>query len=165
MRRSAAGMPTSTRSSIARRRAALGRKPGVGLDRLDELLADAEQRVEARQRVLEDHADALAAQAPHVLVREVVDALAREPHLAAGDPPRRIDEPDHRRAGDRLAGARFADDAQHLAGRDVERDAVDRLEHAAPRHELDAQVADGEDGLGHRRAIAGSGTPDQSAVI
>ena len=80
-------------------------------------------------------------------------------------PPRRIDEPDHRRAGNRLSGAGLADDAQHLARRDVEGDAVDRLEHAAPRHELDAQIADGKDGLGHRRAIAGSGAPDQSAVI
>ena len=64
-----------------------------------------------------------------------------------------------------LPAPEFADDAQHLAGRDVEGDTVDGLEHAAPRHELDAKVADGKDGLGHRRAIAGSGTPDQSAVI
>ena len=49
--------------------------------------------------------------------------------------------------------------------RDVEGDAVDGLQHAAAGDELDPQVADGEDGLGHRRAIAGSGTPDQSAVI
>ena len=146
MRRSGAGMPTSARSSIARLRAAAAERGSVGPDRLDELLADPVERVQAGQRVLEDHADALAAHLPHLLGRQVVDALAREADLAARDAARRIDQADHRRAGHRLAGAGLADDAQDLASGDVERDAVDRLQHAAAGDELDPEVADGEDG-------------------
>jgi hypothetical protein len=46
--------------------------------------------------------------------------------LATGDAAGRIDQPDHREPGDRLAGTGFADHAQHLALGDVEGDAVDR---------------------------------------
>ena len=56
-----------------------------------DLLADPVERVEAGQRVLEHHADALAAHLAHLLGRQVVDARAREPDLAAGDAARRID--------------------------------------------------------------------------
>ena len=45
-------------------------------DGLDDLVADAIERVEAGQRVLEDHADALSPDRPHLLAREIVDALA-----------------------------------------------------------------------------------------
>ena len=40
------------------------------------------------------------------------------------------------------------DHAQHLAGRDVEAHVVDRHQRPAPRVELDAQVADAEQGRG-----------------
>ena len=43
-----------------------------------------------------------------------------EPDLAAGDAAGRLEQADDRGAGQRLAGAGFADHAQHLAGRDVE---------------------------------------------
>ena len=45
--------------------------------------------------------------------------------------------------GDALAAARLAHDPERLAGRDVERDAVDGVDRAALRPELDAQVVDG----------------------
>ena len=60
--------------------------------------------------------------------------------LAAGDAAGRLDQADDGGAGHRLAGAGLADDAEHLARRDVERDVVDRDQRAAPRRELDAQV-------------------------
>ena len=44
----------------------------------------------------------------------------------AGDAARRLEQADDRHAGERLAGARFADHAEHLARRDRERDVVDR---------------------------------------
>ena len=44
-------------------------------DGLDDLVADAIERVEAGERVLEHHADALAAHLAHLLGRQVVDAL------------------------------------------------------------------------------------------
>jgi hypothetical protein len=126
-----------------------GRQAGMGPERLDDLVADPVERVEARQGILEDHTDALAADPAHLVGGQVVDAAPRQPDLAAGDAAGRIDEADHGGAGHRLAGAGLADDAQDLAPGDVERDPVDRLEDAAPGDELDAQVADGEDGLGH----------------
>ena len=58
----------------------------MGLDRLDELLADGEQRIERRQRILEDRADVATADPAHRLVRQVVDAAPVEPDLAARPP-------------------------------------------------------------------------------
>ena len=87
----------------------------VRLDRLDQLLADGVERVERGQRVLEDRADVAAAHAAHRLVRQVVDAPAVEADLAAGDAPGRVEQADDRGAGQRLAGARFADHAEDLA--------------------------------------------------
>ncbi len=147
LRRGNADLRQQLRRAPPRR---LGREVGVRLDRFHDLPADRVERIEARQRVLEDHADPPPAHAPHALGRECVDALAAEPHLAAGDAAGRVDEPDHGEAGERLAGAGLADHAEDLAARDVERDAVDGGEEPASRGEGDAQVADGQDGA-HRR--------------
>ncbi len=125
-------------------------------DGLDQLVADAVERVEAGERILEHHADALAADRPHGFGRQVVDAPAAQPHLAAGDAAGRLDEPDDRRAGDRLAGAQLADHAQHLARRDVERDAVDRRQRAAAGRERDLEIAHAEHGIGGIGGAEGS---------
>ncbi len=69
--------------------------------------------------------------------------------LAAGDAAGRIDQADHRKAGDGFSGAGFADHAQHLALGDVEGDAVDRAQRAAAGDELHLKVAHGENGFGH----------------
>ncbi len=126
-----------------------GRHPRVRGDGLDELIADAVERIEAGERVLEHHADALAADAPHGVGRQVVDALAFEQDRAAGDPPRRLQQADDGIAGHRLAGTGLADHAQNLARHDVERHVVDRGQRAAPGRKLDPQVAHAEDGGGH----------------
>jgi hypothetical protein len=60
--------------------------------------------------------------------------------LAAGDAAGRIDQADDGRAGHRLAGAGFADHAQHLALGDVEGDASMRAQRAAPGGEFDARL-------------------------
>src|SRR5689334_20979446 len=109
----------------------------MGPDGFDQLLAHPVERVEARQRILEDHADALAADAPHLLWGQGVDAGAGKPDLAAGDTPRRIDEPDHRGPGDGFTRTRFADHSEHLALGDVERHAVDGPQDGAAGDELD----------------------------
>src|SRR6185312_14876982 len=129
-------------------------------DRLDQLVADAVERIEAGQRVLEDHADALAAQQPHLRARQVVDTLAAESDLAAGDAARRLQQADDRRSGDRLAGAGFADHAEHLAGRDVEGEIVDGGQHPVPRRDLDLEIADGE--RGRHRSFGLSASRSQS---
>ena len=132
-----------------------GRQRKMGLDGLDELMADRIERIEAGQRVLEDGADAGAAHLAHLLVGQIVDAPALEADFAAGNAARRFEQADDGSAGQRLAGARFAHHAQHLARRDVEGDVVDREQGAAARRELDAEVADFEKRLvvrcgGHR---------------
>ena len=113
-------------------------------DRLDELVADPQQRIEAGQRILEDDADAAPAYLAHPRRRQIVDARAVEPDFAAGDAARRIEQADDGEAGERFAGAGFADHAENLAGRDVERDAVERDQRPLSRGEFDAQIADRE---------------------
>ncbi len=114
----------------------------MGLDGFDELAPDGVERIEAGQRILEDRADLLAAQPPHLRAAQIVDPLPVEQDTPAGDVPRRLEEADDRGAGQRLAGARFADDAQHLALGDIEADAVDRRHGAAPCREGDAEILD-----------------------
>ena len=74
-----------------------------------------------------------------------------------GDAAGRLEQADDGVAGQRLARARFAHHAQHLAGRDVERHVVDREQRAAPRRELDAQVLHLE-----QRRIVGAARPSSS---
>ena len=75
--------------------ARLGRRHTlVGADRLHDLIADPIERVEAGQRVLEHHADARPAYLAHLVRRGIVDALRTEPHLAAGDAPRWLQQAD-----------------------------------------------------------------------
>ena len=128
MRFSGAGMPTSASRSMARLRAAVSDRLVWVLDGLDDLVADPVERIEAGQRILEDHADPLAPDAAHLFRRQIVDPQARQIDLAAGDAAGRIDQADHREPGDRFAGAGFADHAEHLALGDVEGDAVDRAQ-------------------------------------
>src|SRR5206468_629451 len=56
----------------------------------------------------------------------------------------------------RLAGTRFADHPEDLAGRDVERNVVERDQRAGPRREFDPQVTH----LEQRRAGPRSRGPD-----
>ena len=85
-----------------------------------QLPSDRVQRIERRERILEDRADLAAADMPHLLVRQVVDALAFQQDLARRHAPGRLEQADDGGAGERLARTGFADDAQDLAGRDVE---------------------------------------------
>ena len=104
------------------------RKIHVGPDRLDDLVADPVERIEAGQRILEDHADPLAPDAADFFRRQVIDPHARQIDLAAGDAAGRIDQSDDGQAGDRFAGAGLADHAEHFALGDVEGHAVDRVQ-------------------------------------
>ncbi len=118
MRWAAAGMPTRSSQPMAFA-AGLGvGQAGVGLHGFDQLAADGVERVERGQRVLEDRADAPAADLAEWLGRQVVDALAVEADLAAGDAARAFQQADDGGAGQRLAGAGFADDAENFAAVD-----------------------------------------------
>ncbi len=114
----------------------------MGADRFDELMSDCVERVEARERILKNRADLLAADAPHGLVGQMVDAPPSERDAAAGNPQRRLQQPDDRRASQRFTGTGFADHPQHFARRDVEADIVDRDQRASAGRHLDAKVFD-----------------------
>src|SRR5438128_7869693 len=111
----------------------------MGEDGLLDLAPYGVERIQRGERVLEDDADAPAAQAPQLLVRQVVDAPAFEAHLAGGDASGRLEQADDRQPGDRFARARLADDAENFARRDGKRDAIERGERAAPRREFDLE--------------------------
>ena len=135
----------------------------VGLDRLDDLVADLVERVQRGQRVLEDHRDLVAAHAR--AARSVVELaqVAALEHDPARDPRvRRPGQAQDRQVGDALAAARLADDAERLAVLDRERDAVDGLDDAVLGLEAGPEVVDLEQrltgsapaGRGRRRAMS-----------
>jgi hypothetical protein len=144
-------MPTLASIAIATCRRLGARLALVQAHRLGDLIADGEHRVERRHRLLEDHADAIAADRAHVLLGQRQQILAGVADAAAGDAPgRRRHQPHDRQRGDRLAAARLADDAERRAARHRERDAVDRAHRAPIGAELRDQVTDLQQGLGHR---------------
>jgi hypothetical protein len=91
---------------------------GVGQHLLD-VLAASKERIEHRERILEDQRDVAPAQRPHALlgqVHELPSAVADAPvgGHAFGE------EPDDGTRGERLAGSRFPDDSDRLAGSEHE---------------------------------------------
>jgi hypothetical protein len=128
------------------------------LHRLDHLGVDAQDRVQRHHRVLENHRDAVAAKLPHLLIRQLREVLALEQDLAGDDAAGRIDQPHHRKAGDRLARSGFPHKPEHLAAGHGEGDIVHRLHHASAGEEMGAEVADLErGGRGLRRDSWGVG--------
>ena len=133
----------------------------VDAQHLGDLEADREGRVQAGHRLLEDHADAVAADVAHG--RAELEQVAPLEHDAAGVDParrRRVQAHDrHRR--DALAAARLADQADGLAGVQRERDVLDDPHRAGVGQERDGQGIDleegrsgGSDGAARRRARA-----------
>src|SRR5256886_33250 len=118
----------------------LSRQPEMRADRLLELPADREQRIERAERVLEHDADAPAADGAQRGLRPPVDALPFEPDFARGEAPRGLEQSHDGEAGERLAGARLSHHPEHFAARHRERHVIDRDQRAAPRAELDPQV-------------------------
>src|SRR2546427_11723688 len=102
-------------------------------DRLLELLADREERIERAERVLEHDADAPAADGAQRGLRQPVDALPFEPDFARGEAPRGLEQPHDGEAGERLAGARLSHHPEPAASRHRERHAIARDPRAAPR--------------------------------
>src|SRR5205085_10655921 len=60
----------------------------VGTDDLDDLIPDAVHRVQRRQRVLEDHGDAVAADVAATVGVHAYEVVAPVQDLAGGDLPR-----------------------------------------------------------------------------
>ena len=119
----------------------------VRADLLGDLPADPVDRVERGHRVLEDHRDLCAADLAHRVLAELHQVAALVDHLALEHRVRVDDQPHDRHHRDALAGARLADDAQHLALRDREADAVDRADDAVLGAERDLEILDLEQRL------------------
>ena len=96
----------------------------MGAQRLDDLVADADHRMQRRARVLEDHGDLGAAQRAH---RPFVDGDEIGAVEARRSVERRVAKQSHQRQRDRrLAATALADEPQRLPLFDLEGDAVDR---------------------------------------
>ena len=109
-----------------------------------DLEADGEARIEACHRLLEDHGNVLADQLAPLGGRDALDVTALEQHLVGGNLRRPGEQTHDGEHGHGLARAALADDCEHLAGLHRQRHAVDGLEPAGGRLELDGQVFDFE---------------------
>ena len=92
----------------------------VALEDLRDLPADRDDRVETRERVLEDVGDAVTAFLPQLLVGRTDKIFALEAHRAARDHPgRRGDQTHDRQRRDRLAGLGRVDTGAGVAVRGI----------------------------------------------
>ena len=120
------------------------RVQAVRRERLGERVADAPARIQARVRVLEDDLQA-APIGPHRPRRQGHEIDAFEADRAGA----RLDQLQHRAADRALARPRFADQAEHLARRDVEADVVDRAHRPVAPAEVLLQALHAQHRLAH----------------
>ena len=118
----------------------------MGADRLRQLVANGQHRMQGCQRVLEDGADALPAKPAGSFRIEIVNAFAVQPDLAARNPAGRIEEADDRCSGQGFSCAGFPDHTEDLPRRDVETHPVEGRERSMARVEDNMEVADAEEG-------------------
>ena len=111
--------------------------------RFGHLPADAVHRVERGHRLLEDHADAVAADAAHVAVALADELLALEADAAADFGVFR-QQAHERHHGHRLAAAGFADQAEGRAGFERKAHVAHRIGRAAMGLQPHVQVVDFE---------------------
>src|SRR5260221_1695808 len=116
------------------------------VQRLGDLEADGEHRVERGHRLLEDHRDAVAADLAHLLLVEPDEIAPGEADMPGGDPPaRRRHQPHDGEGGDALAAAGFADDRQRLVALHGEADVAHRRVPEAAGAKRRHEILDGED--------------------
>src|SRR5260221_3668410 len=108
---------------------------------LGDLPPDRHHRVEREFRVLHDHADAAAANAPHVALGGMRQIDAVEDRAACRHRGIFRQEPQDRPPGTRFARAGLADDAELLAA-DAQIDAAYGLDRAARAGEADPEIFD-----------------------
>lgn len=109
-------------------------------ERLGDLTADGEDRVQARHRLLEDHGDLVAADLVHFVHGQLGQILTVEEDLAGVDIAVAVKQAENAHGRDALAGTGFADNAEDLACVKRIADAVDRLDRAALGREESLQI-------------------------
>ena len=130
----------------------LGHVGVVDEQSLGKLVADGEHGSKGRERILEDHGDARAADLGHLLVALADEFLAVELDRAR-DVRVVIEKPDEREGRDRLSRAGLAYDAQGAATPEVKVHVAHGVDHAGLGIEGDTQVANAHDGVAGRRAL------------
>ena len=121
----------------------------VLVELLLDLPADVVDRVQRGHRVLEDHRDLFAANLAHRVTGEAHQVAALVDDLALVDDVRVGDQPHHRHHRHALAGAGLADDPDHLALADRERDPVDGAHKSVLGAKGNLEILDREQRLGH----------------
>ena len=127
-----------------------GRDPAdllVGLDHLGHLVADFEDGVQRRERILEDHRDLVAPQGPQLVLAGRQQVPPPEDDATRDLRLRLLEEAHDGQGRDRLPRARLPHDAQRLARGDRPAHPVDRLDDAGVGVELDVEVFDGNERL------------------
>jgi hypothetical protein len=114
----------------------------VSSNRLDDLPADPVERMEARQRILEDQGDLRSANEAKLLGRHAEQVLSVE--VRAARYLRALGQAHDRLGRDALSRARLADDRERLSVLDAEREVVNGLDDAVGGVEGDRQLLDVE---------------------
>jgi hypothetical protein len=112
----------------------------VGVDRLGDLAADRVIGVQARQRILEDHADARPAQHLQIAARQGEEIASLEPHLSRNVGTGQ--QADDRLGEHALARAGLSGDAEQLPGFDRERNVLQSMDGAVLGRNADAEMPD-----------------------
>ena len=118
-----------------------------------DLPADGADRIERGARILEDHRHLASTQRAHRAPRRIAQVDAREGNGSLRDLPGTVEDAHDGVGRHRLAGTRFADDADRLPLADIEIDRLDSADHALAGGEFDREVAHAE----QRRAFRGCG--------
>src|SRR3954451_12556782 len=121
--------------------------PAVRLEHLFELHADPQSRIERRGGILWDVRNRVPAQRAPLPLGQRQDLAAGDADCAARDLRAATCVPEQREPDRRLARARLADETEHLARVDRERDVVDDVVAAA--FDLDAEMLDLDDRCAH----------------
>jgi hypothetical protein len=122
----------------------------VHRDRLADLVADRQDRVERRHRVLEDHRHRPAPDLAQPALGQGEQVLALEERLSGRNSPGWTgNEPEDGHHRDAFPRSRLAHDAEDLAGSKIPADVRDGVDDPVLRFELHREVLDLEDGVGH----------------
>jgi hypothetical protein len=132
---------------------------------LDDLVTDCVERVQCRQRVLEDHRHPLAAQPAYLLFGRRDQLVPAEPDLAGHIRVHPTVQPEDAEAGHALARARLPHDAQRPPTLETERQTVDGLDEPIVGREVDAQVARLQEGPGRAGGRPGRGGVHQGHEV
>ena len=116
--------------------------PAMQAQHFDDLLANGKNRVERGHRLLKDHRDLIAPQAPQPCRRCLRQIFALEQDLPARNAPHGRQQTHQRKRSHRLATAGLADKTDALAAFECEGNIIQNGNGAGTGGELNAEIAD-----------------------